>query len=479
MPMTKITKKERLKKIARAHVFFSVTLFFLYIILSAIYSPAFLLSDIRHKFSALADDTIAITARVLDPPIKPIISATASCANETLIIHLDWPADENSQTFSIDRDGLPLITSLITSNYDDTTLSINTSYIYTVTAHGLMGPGYAVSDQLIVTTPGCEIIRPTPKITLTTFDSASIASYPTTPETTSRKPSFSGTTNLPNAKITVYIPSSTIISAQLSANSNGYWNWNPPIDLPLGSNTLFISAKDPLDQTRIASTTFSFNITEASTDNEHKKNKTTTTKSTETLITKKPIATPSSESYPTEIPLDFSLSVKNERIFQGKELETTIRIENLALQYSKSNASIRYLILDKKGQEILTASEEKNLREGIIISKNIAIPEYIKDGDYLLKAEINFEHFSISREKAFTVLPIPLINFGGGIIMTRSELISKIGTISLLSLLCLLFWLFFFSREYWLYLHALRHITERNLERLGLFGPIKGRGVLK
>jgi hypothetical protein len=47
--------------------------------------------------------------------------------------------------------------------------------------------------------------------------------------------------------------------------------------------------------------------------------------------------------------------------------------------------------------------------------------------------------------------------------------------LALLTLLTLLLlWLFLFLREYWLYLHAWRHITERQLIRLGFFGTRKG-----
>ena len=57
---------------------------------------------------------------------------------------------------------------------------------------------------------------------------------------------------------------------------------------------------------------------------------------------------------------------------------------------------------------------------------------------------------------------------GGGFVLTYPEILSNLGNISLLFLALLFIWLFFLSREYWLYLHALRNITEKNLSKVGM-----------
>lgn len=460
--MNKNIKKKWLKKIARAHAIFSISLFVFYVLLSAIYSPEFLLSDIRHKFQALADDTIKITATVLASPIKPIVSGSSKCVDGELDILLTWPSDKNSETFDIERDGLTLVTGLADSKYKDKTVAKNNSYTYIVTAHGSMGSGVAISDPFKITTQkNCEEEQASPKITLVSFDSKNIHSFQGTPSSTSKKPTFSGTTNISNATITINIPSSIIISTKIKANTNGYWSWTPPVNLPIGSYTIFISAKDRSNSTRTASTKFSFRVTALSDENESE--------------TKKYYP----EEYPIESPLDFSLSLKNKIVYQGKELETFLYIDKLDSSHNSTNATILYRVFDKKGNEVLTFSDEKIIYEEQIINRNIPIPSYTKDADYRLVVEIVFDKFNISREDTFTVLPSPLINLGGGIIITRSELLSKIGTISLFLFICLLFWLFIFSREYWLYLHSLRHITEKHLARIGLFGIIKRKGVLK
>ena len=66
------------------------------------------------------------------------------------------------------------------------------------------------------------------------------------------------------------------------------------------------------------------------------------------------------------------------------------------------------------------------------------------------------------------------MRFGGGTIITYAEIVRNLGWISLLLSVLLLLWLFLFIREYELYLHALRRITEQQLEKAGFFSKRKG-----
>lgn len=468
--------KKGLKKIAKFHLIFSGGLFIFYIALSLIYSPEFLLSDIRGKFQALADDTITIVATVLGPPEKPVVMGEAVCENETLFVELNWADDENSESFDIDRGGAPLITGLISSQYTDEVVALNTSYSYVVIARGPMGPGSAVSDPVIVATPAdCEAALFAPEVIVTSFAGKSIASYDGTPSSTNRRPTFSGTTNIPNANIYLLISSDTVISANISANENGYWSWRPPINIPYGTHSLFVSATDPLDAERTASTTFTFRVRKEKEEEKKKKSEAIP------VVQPRP-APPAAPEYPApgeaiEIPLDFLLTIKPEAVFQGKELATTIRFERLDPQYEGEEAIARYTIYDEKGEPRINILEDITLRSGAAISRGIPIPAYFKSGRYQIRAEIIFSKYNVSREQNFSVIPLPILKLGGGLIMTYPELLSKLGTASLWLLLCLIIWLILFSREYWLQLHTLRHITEKNLEKMGLLGTRKGKGV--
>ena len=95
-------------------------------------------------------------------------------------------------------------------------------------------------------------------------------------------------------------------------------------------------------------------------------------------------------------------------------------------------------------------------------------------GGYKLSAEIIFSDYNVSRSADFEVLALPIVKLGGGFVINYQDLLSDMGTISIWLLIALLIWLGILSREYWLSAHALRHITEKSLERWGMV-PLQKR----
>jgi len=477
--MKKKSPKKVLKKIARVHTIFSVGLFSLYVALAAIYSPEFLLSDVRHKFQALADDTITILATVLGPPEKPLVVGSAICLDGNLSINLDWPNDQNSESFDVSRNGLPLVASLSNSQYSDTVVTVGTSYTYVVTARGEMSPGSAESDPLVITTlVKCEGAPLKNYIKVISFDFRNINSYGRIVTITERRPLFSGTTDIPNANITLEVHSDAIIAAHINANANGYWRWQAPVNISPGKHTLFVSANDPLGIFSDASTTFTFIIKEEK-EEQNEKEKKKKISSTEPIVPTYPSKIPGIQYSGgiEQIPLDFSLTISPQSVYQGKDIGTLIRIERLDPQYEGVGAIVRYRVFDEKGNQKINILADAVLHSHGSIARGILIPTYYKNGKYKIQAEIIIDKYNVSREKSFIVMPLPVLNLGGGFMITYPELLSRLGTVSFWLSLCLIVWLLFFSREYWLYLHALRHITERNLARIGLFGIIGGKGV--
>ncbi|MEI7891189.1 MAG: Ig-like domain-containing protein [bacterium] len=478
--------KQNIKKLAKLHVIFTLALFVLYVGLSIVYSPDFLLSDIRSKYSAIADSTITILAKVLGPPVVPIVLGTTNCINGVITNTISWPADENSQSFEIQRDGVTLMTGLINSNYNDSVidLNLNTSYDYTVTAFGSMGPGFAVSVPFSITTPTeCQIILPPMEITNTSLLKVPGAlDYDHPNETSTNRPTFFGSVNTPNAIINLEIHSSIIIVGQTTANAAGYWTWTSPSDVSEGPHTLFVTAQDPNDTARTSSASLAFEIESddihdgqtTSDNNDKKKNNDNKPRKIPTQpapIKKLPIT----EQQPTEqktqatkIPLDFSIMTSDEKIFQGKDFVVFVKIEKIDPAYENYNASIKYNLIDKNNNVLLSSTDKKTISDGAVIAKNIELAKNITDGTFQLQVEILLDKYSISKQMTIKIEQLPMINLGGGFVITYPYLLSKIGTIAIWLLLLLLIWIFLFSREYWLYLHALRHITEKNLEKLGL-----------
>ena len=480
--------QKNFRKVARLHAAIALGFFGMYLSLSVMYSPDFLLSDIKHKYSALADDTIMLVARVVGGPAVPIVSGSSACDNGTLSNSLSWPLDEGSKTFNIDRNGLPLVSGLSDSSYTDSNISAGTSYSYTVTAIGPMNPGIAVSLPFTLTAAaGCAVTAPPIALSnITISKNADNNGNNKTLETTDTEPLFSGSTNVPYAIINIMLPSSVTIFGQTVANANGYWTWTPPTTISQGSHTLLVTAQDPTDSSKITSATLNFQVvtvSERSSNNEKNSDKKNhTEKKSEPLQTppsNQQLSQPQTTSisiFPT--PLDFSISL-SPNIIQGKQFVATLNIEKIEQNYSGTIANIRYSVLDKNGNEIFSVSDKKTIIAGQNFSTDIQLPSYLKDGTYKLVTEISNDSFDISKQTSLIINPAPAINLGGGIAMTYPQILSKLGSIAIATLLSLLIWIFLFSREYWLYLHALRNITEKNLEKSGMISLKKRKGVSK
>ena len=477
-----------MKTVARLHAFAVGGFMALYIGLSFVYSPDVLLSDIRDKWRAFALDTISITARVLAPPVQPTVTVAPACDTTVgvLSIGLDWADDVNSVSYDVTRDGLPLVTGLSSSSYTDTSVAVGTSYTYEVTARGPMGPGFAVSDPVVATTPAvCSIVF-VPKLTIMTFDGKAFSHFSGTPTTTERRPEFSGTTNIPNAKIDILLNSSVMITAQATANATGYWSWRPPVDLSYDTHTIFVTSSDPGDPSVSASLDFPFEVVKESSGSggggggSKKKWSSSAAASSPGIVTPEtPQGTPSGQSNQPPVsvpgaPFHLVVSLASAEVYQGRDFPFSIAFTDVKDAVRGVTAVARYTVTDADGNEKLSSLENIAISDRAVSLKKVAIPSYFKEGKYRLKVEILIDQYDVSQEERFTVIPLPFLSPGGGFVITYSEFLSRIGTFSLLLALLLCLWIFFFYREYMLYLRALRHITERNLARAGFFG---GKGV--
>lgn len=482
--MIKKLHKNRLTKIAHLHAIFSVAIFLVYIVLSSIYSGEFLLSDIRNKYSAIADSIVTVTAKVLGPPAIPILSGSSVCSNGNLSNTISWPLDEGTETFSIFKDGLPLATGFTSTNFIDNAISANTTYDYQVTAFGQMGPGFADSSPISIATPlECIVNLPDPEVS---------AVLPMNNKSKLSRPTFEGTSNIPNAIIKLEIHSSQIIFGQTQSNSNGYWNWTCPTDISVGPHTLSVTAQDPNDPMRIATSILTFEI-ESSSDikkstnnNDKSKNPSSADQSKESvahpsnqaLNQDEKIDQKNPENKTTEKnPLDFSIAIEKSEIYQGDNLKTSIKIDfiDVAIPFNQSN--VQYQILDSHSQQVSMFNEQKNVFEKMFFEKSIPLSKSMMPGKYKLQIEISNDKFSSSKDIEFQILPKPLISLGAGVFITYPQILSKLGSIALWMILLFLIWLALFSREYWLYLHSLNNITERHLAKIGSFGARKRKEV--
>lgn len=448
-----------LRKLIRLH--FVLTLLFVgTYLLVAFFDPGFLSYDLRQKFHALADDTIVVTATVVPPPAKPVVSATSNCNTNTgvLSVIIDWADDSGSTSFDIDRDSSTLITGLTSSNYSDTNVAVGTTYSYTVTAYGPMGPGIAISDPVSVTTDADCQVNIVATVSITTLNGKSLGDYEgPMPTISRRRPTFAGTTSIPNATIDIHLYNSQEFFAQTTANANGYWSWQVPSNLNLGEHTLDVTATDPSNLSRTASTTLNFRVIKnGDRGSSLKKNG----EGNNTLL-------------PRETsPLDFSLTIKNEKseVEQGNTVTAEILPIFVNSRYRNSTLPVRFTLRDENGIIVFTTTRGEFFQDGKAFQENFDIPLYWTPGKYTLSAEVLLEdNILVSRGASFTVLGLPIFNLGEGKTLVYSQLMQNIGWISLLLLLLFFFWLFLLLREYVLYMRAKKHITERELKRAGYF----------
>ncbi len=461
-------KKKILRRLARVHFLLTMIAFGFYLSLSFFLGPRFFLSDVKEKFHVLADDIITVSARVLAPPVQPVVTATPVCVTGAPRVSLDWADDDNTITWSIERDGLPLVSGLALSNYSDATVTNTTAYSYVVTAYGPMGPGFAASLPVVVTTLDCGTLQPTPTLDIVTFNGVNIATLGTL-STTILRPVFTGTTNIPNASIDILASSTQVVSDHITANGAGYWSWTPAVDLVAGEYTLSVTATDPLDGTRVITKTLTFTREDVASESSRGGGKDKKKKKADMVTIIESVNPPS-------IPLNFSLQSTALSVYQGDVLRVSLEVLQMDPRFVGTDASIAYELVSLDGRRVIAQAESVlRLREHAVSDMQITVPLSTDPGEsYHIRATLVSGKYSVTRTAPLTVLPLPILQLGGGVAVTLPQVVAFSGWIALTLLTLLLLWLFLFLREYWLYLHAWRHITERQLIRLGFFGTRKG-----
>lgn len=459
-----------LRRVVKAHAAAFLVFLGTYVVL-AVFDPGLLSYDMRQKFRVLADETIAVTATVLDVPAQPVVTGTADC-NETtgiLSVSLDWVSDVNSYTYDIDRESLSLVTGLTNSAYSDTNVVVATTYEYVVTARGPMGPGFATSAPVSVMTPAeCEITAAPPAVTIVSFAGRGVDSYNGTPRVENRRPLFTGTTSMPNASMLVNLGSDLLV--QFTANANGYWEWRPPYNIGSGRQTFTVTATDPNDDTRHATATLRFDIL---------KNDTRSDDSNNTDIgTPRSIDIPTSSSGSSSVntgelsakrPVNFTLRLGNQEqsVFQGSELKILIEIRGLLEKYTHISIPIRYSLTDKNYETLFSETRETTVFEGAMIHDTLLIPPYVRAGEYFLRIELFFDELSVSQLLPVFVKELPLIQLSSGGAISYADIIRNIGWIAFVFFLLFLVWLLLFIREFALYLRSDRVVSEYDLKKAG------------
>lgn len=458
--------RKQFRFLARMHFWVMFFAFILYVCFGFALGPDFFKRDIIARLHVFADDIISVTATVLSDPAKPVVTATPSCVSGVPRITLDWANDTGTTTWDIDRNGLPLSTGVVLSQYTDTSVTANTTYSYVVTAYGPMSPGSDISDPVSVTTADCQGILPPATVLIERVGAVHVAVNRSNVSMDRQRPQITGTTNIPNAIVDISLTRPQI-EARFTANANGYFSWIPPIDLENGNHILSVTVIDPSDAGRTSRDGFTFR-TEDGTDSGSESRGGTSRDTTERQNT--PITDQST--------IDFTVKINNgaQFVFQGDEVNVTI----LSQQGSFPIGTVfRFFVVDASGKEVLRLSEAAiEFSSQTTLSLIQRMPLSLNPGVYRIRADAYRRDIIVSRDVRFEIRAWPLVSFGGGTEVTYPEAASFIGTIFLVLFSLFIFLLLFLVREYWLYLHHLRLVSERHLDRLG-FISTKRKGVVR
>lgn len=458
--------RKHFRLLARMHFWVMFFAFILYLCFGFALGPDFFKRDILERLHVFADDIISVTATVLSGPAKPVVTAIPVCVSGVPHIVLDWGNDTGTITWDIDRNGLPLSTGVVLSQYTDTSVTANTTYSYVVTAYGPMAPGSNISDPVSVTASDCQGILPPATVVIERLGVTNVAVNRSNISMDRQRPQVTGTTNIPNAVVDISM-NRPQIEARFAANANGYFSWIPPIDLENGNHILSVTVIDPSDAGRTSRDGFTFR-TEDGVDSGSESRGST---SVDTTGIQK-------ASTADESTMDFTVKINNgaQFVFQGDEVNVGILSQQGVFPIG---TVFRLFVVDASGKEVLRLSEATiELSSQTALSLMQRIPLSLNPGVYRIRVDAYRRDTIVSRDVRLEIRAWPLVSFGGGTEVTYPEAASFIGSIFFIFLSLFILFLLFFVREYWLYLHHLRLVSERHLDRLGFISP-KRKGVVR
>lgn len=455
----------------RLHLFIVGIAFVSYLALGFFLGPEFFVMDVKEKLRALGAD-ITVLATVVGPPQKPIVTATPICVSGAPRVQLDWADDTGTSSWDIERDSVTLVTGVATSQYSDISVAESTSYSYVVTANGPMFPGTEVSDPVSVTTLDCPSASPA-TIVLTRFTRKDVTDFRTDLSTSDRTPTFFGVTNIANGIVDILLHSSEVVSARITANAAGYWQWTSPIRLSEGDHVFTVTVTDPNDSTRTSTDSISFEVVDSTDDSDDEKKKKREREEDFSAGTLEQIFTQ------PQIPFDINLSIRGgiNEVMQGESfpLQVQLVVDETFPKDDRKTILVSYSLLDPSGKEAIRLSPEEREFSDSFFSQNIEVPLWFDAvTGYRILVNAEWGKYTVSRELSFSVLPYPVARLDNGGVITYTEVAHTIGWF-LLGMVTLFFlWILLFAREYWYFVHSVRRVTERHLERLGFFGQGKG-----
>jgi hypothetical protein len=463
---TKSAKKsKKISLLIKYHTVLTITVVFLYLTLGLAVDPKLLLTDISEKYAEAATSLTKLQLVIHGPPAQPVVSATPGCSSSSPYIVLAWDTTNDTDSYDITRDGDNLVTGLTVTTYQDNYVVATTSYTYQVTANGPYGS--ATSDEVSATTGDCYVPPNPAQCTIVTINKINLTNYSKIPKVTDRTPIFTGTANMAYAVMHYEIYSGPVIIASGKANSNGYWTYTVPTELNYGLHTIYVTATDPADPSRFFTATQNFRVEKEEAKTENEKETKTAAKTTALPATPNPSeAVPLPKEQNPPFNFNFSVESQDKLIYLGSDLLTNLEIIKLR-DFPPEKDLLKYKITDVSGRTVSEWEKSVLVTAGANIKDDFKIPSDLHSGKYKITVETQTGKYLIVAENSFETRERPILNMGGGLIVTYPMVISILGYLMIFCLLLLFIFLALLGREYWLARQALRQIDEDKLAREG------------
>jgi hypothetical protein len=269
------------------------------------------------------------------------------------------------------------------------------------------------------------------------------------PKSDRMRPIFTGSTNVPYAKINLELirvkrdGRYTVVVDNMTANKNGFWLFRTPEYIKRGRYILYVTATDPDDENNIAQSSLRFNAVRVSA----KKNTLTMCWS---KLNNKKITKHTKKKTSSGISLDIGNS---NNIHSGDSLNINIsgNVQNSLVRVADSNGQIVY---------------QDDLPGGSV--GKVQLPETLPAGEYTVTAENKVGDLLMIAEETFYLAEAPVVNFGGNITLSLNEILSSLSSIAIFISIILLLFLSALFLEYWMSKSRLFEIDERSLKKKGL-----------
>jgi len=444
-------KKYFFGKISKVVLAGSILLSGLYFASGFMAGHGILKNDLKDKYGKVLG-AFNVSVLVRGMPVKPAVLAVPGCSNSYPYINLDWADDLGVDTYDVWRDGNLLVSGLTASNYRDNNVDLATTYVYYIIANGPIGTQQS-DDVSSTTETECYIPPPPPppaSLIITRLDIIDLTNFRCAAKTNKRKPTFSGTTNMPGARITVEIRSRREIRKVLStfwANGNGYWSWKSKGQLKTGIKNVYLTAYDPNDATRFATASLRFNVGNSKPSKKFLKKC--------RINALLPVELRKTSLLLLTSPMSLRIENNQKTVHQGEEVNFS-----LSGLESQPIANLQMGILDGRGNII---SEKSGGTEN-----KIKIDDKLPAGDYKIFARYISENSDVSAEDNFKVKEKPLLILGSGREITSRQLLGNLGWAALFSLGLLGIFLLLLLAEYHLSRKAIFQITGSDLKKKGM-----------